>query len=67
MDQFLKPNTPAIDDTESDAIVVMTRDPELSQPPSPTVARDAVLVDATKAPEKHHPKALRLAQPLHKF
>ena len=44
MEQFMKPKTPAIDDTESDAIVVLTRvpeEPEISQPPS-HAPRDAV-------------------------
>ena len=57
----MKPKTPTIDDTENDAIMLLTgkpQEPEISQPPSPTAARDAVLVDAMRPPVKRCPKAL---------
>ena len=59
----MKPKDFAIEDTESDAILVLTEELEghqISQPPSPIAAREVVLVDAMRPAMKCCPKALRL-------
>ena len=62
MDQYFKPSAPPKDDSDNDAIVVLTRSPKPKpqRPLSPSAACKAILVEETKRPVKHRPKNLRL-------